>query len=63
METEIKKGSKVNKICSCGKLHPTIPMDAREWVDEGVLIGFVWECECHSSPFVPTFKIGRKEAA
>lgn len=59
---EVKKGSKIQKICGCGKTHNVIPENARPWWDEGVLIGYVWECSCKSSLFVPTFKISRKEA-
>ena len=47
----------INKKCSCGKVHNEVPKNAREWKDEGVLIGWVWECECKSTLFVPTFNL------
>jgi hypothetical protein len=57
---------KIQKKCGCGKLHTEIPKDAKKWVDEGVHIGWLWNCTCNSTLFVPTFTLKnliRKEAS
>lgn len=48
-------GMMINKTCACGITHIVIPQDARPWMeDDKTLIGYVWECACKSSLFVPT---------
>lgn len=52
-----------NKTCSCGKFHEYVPNDAREWFEDGLLIGFVWECECKSTLFTPTYNLRKQMGA
>jgi hypothetical protein len=48
---------KISKVCSCGKIHLEIPETARKWIEDDVLIGHVWECECKSTLFAPAFNV------
>lgn len=48
---------KIQKKCACGKVHNQIPKEAKKWIDDGVLIGWCWNCECKSTLFVPTFTL------
>lgn len=41
----------VKKCNTCGAEHPTVPANAREWVDENVFMGWFWECKCGSTMF------------
>jgi hypothetical protein len=34
------------KTCACGCSYSDIPEDAQMWVDEGELVGWIWNCEC-----------------
>jgi hypothetical protein len=53
---------KIHKVCSCGLVHTEIPKTARPWIDDGQLIGHVWECKCKSTLFAPTFSLkGKKD--
>jgi hypothetical protein len=45
------KHQPISKTCSCGRIHTAIPDNARKWIDEGLLLGFCWECECGSTLF------------
>ena len=60
------KGTRVDKICGCGKIHVYIPMKARDWFDDSskyFLLGYVWECECKSSLFASAVKLTTKRVA
>jgi hypothetical protein len=57
------KGYVVNKICGCGKVHEVIPETAQEWFEDGLLIGFIWDCECKSTLFTATFDLKKKLGA
>lgn len=39
------------KCAMCSKVHTEIPKDARPWNEQGIIIGYVWECECKSTLF------------
>ena len=42
-----------NKKCNCcGKIHTEVPSNARRMIDENILIGWFFECECGSTMFV-----------
>lgn len=51
--------TRINKVCKCGKVHDPIPLLVREQLDDDHVIGYYWECECKSTLFLPTYKIGR----
>lgn len=46
--------TEINKTCSCGKPHPTLPLDAKFFRDEesSPLSGYYWNCECGSTMFL-----------
>jgi len=54
-----QRGDKINKVCKCGKVHTEIPTTAVDWNDDGVVIGYMWNCDCHSTLFVPTFDLSK----
>ncbi len=49
------------KKCSCGKEFSEIPDDATHWIEPGFIDGFIFNCECKSTIYVPVSQI--KEAA
>lgn len=53
--------SKINKICSCGETFNQVPETCRAWIDEGQLIGWVWECSCKSTLFVPSYSLKKEQ--
>lgn len=58
---ELTKSYKIYKVCNnCHVAHLSIPETSREWIDEGELIGFMWECQCKSTMFVPTLDMKKK---
>ena len=47
-------GNIFEKVCSCGKKHTSFPKDKKPWIGEdGLLLGFIWNCECGSTLFKP----------
>jgi len=47
---------KLMKICpSCGAIYKPgepMPVTARPWIDEDELLGYIFECVCHSTLMV-----------
>lgn len=37
---------RIRKECKCGKVHETIPIKNRPWIDEGLYLGVFFECGC-----------------
>ncbi len=48
---------KINKKCSCGRVHFEIPKDRREWIEDSKVIGWLWECSCKSTLFFPAYTL------
>ncbi len=48
MTSEIKPPG---KLCGCGRLWTKLP-PLSPWIDEGKLIGYTFNCSCHSTLFV-----------
>lgn len=51
------KMNNINKTCSCGEFHKSIPTDAKGWLEDATLVGWVWECSCKSSLFISFKKL------
>lgn len=56
---DLKKPIRINHKCSCGVIHLWFPVTAREWVEDGDVIGYFWECECKSTLFISVQKLRR----
>lgn len=41
-----------SKLCSCGRVHTVVPLEARLQLNAGELTGYYWECTCGSTLFV-----------
>lgn len=52
--------TQINKVCSCGRVYEQIPETHKAWIDEGQLIGWVWNCSCDSTLFVPSFNLKKQ---
>ncbi len=64
MKLPIKKNCPIEKVCGCGRKYNLIPEKAKEWLaEEGVVIGFLWECECKSHLFFSVFKTDVKDCS
>lgn len=48
---------KINKTCSCGKPHPTMPDKFRLMDEDNIFDGAWFECSCGSTMFVPKVKL------
>lgn len=52
METiTLKTPIAIHKKCSCGKLHAMIPVGSVAHQFGGIVIGWLWNCECKSTMF------------
>ncbi len=51
MQTNLDLMQDKPKLCKCGKDQSVMPINAREWEEGGSILGWVWECECHSTMF------------
>ena len=45
------------KPCSCGIVHLELPQNARAQIQEDIVIGYCFECECKSTVYVLKFTI------
>jgi hypothetical protein len=48
---------KIDKTCKCGKKYNELPKTAKEWKDEAGLIGWLFNCSCQSTLFIPSFTL------
>ena len=50
----VTKGTKIDKRCSCGKLHTIVPeaVDLQMDYDGKLVAGYIWNCTCGSTVFV-----------